>query len=156
MIIECAVEAGEWPDPQELEMLAAKALGAADLALPQGAEVSILFADDDFVQDLNARYREQDKPTNVLSFATNEGGGPISPLLGDIVVAQQTVAREAADQGKSFKDHLTHLLIHGFLHLLGYDHENDEEADKMENEERRILAKLAIADPYSVPDNDGA
>ncbi|MEL7272241.1 MAG: rRNA maturation RNase YbeY [Pseudomonadota bacterium] len=152
MEIECSVEAGEWPERAALEGLSEAALRAAASAvsheLPEGAEVSILFADDDFVQGLNSRYRGKDKPTNVLSFAANEGGGPATPLLGDIVLAQQTIAREAIDQNKTFDHHLTHLLVHGFLHLLGYDHETDADGTAMENKERQILATLSIADPY--------
>ncbi|MEM9734435.1 MAG: rRNA maturation RNase YbeY [Pseudomonadota bacterium] len=152
MEIECSIEAGDWPDEAALFGLSHTAVKAAASALGnkvlEGGEVSILFADDDFVQGLNSRYRGKDKPTNVLSFASNEGGGPITPLLGDIVLAQQTIAREALDQNKSFDHHLTHLLVHGFLHLLGYDHETEGEAEAMEDKERQILATLSIADPY--------
>lgn len=101
-------------------------------------------ADDKRVRALNARDRKQDKPTNVLSYPSGE-----RDFLGDIVLARQTVWREARSQGKEPADHLAHLVVHGTLHLLGYDHEASEaEAERMEARERRILAKLGIADPY--------
>jgi len=87
----------------------------------------------------------------VLSFAANEGGGPQTPLLGDIIVAFDTVKREAGEENKKFDHHLTHLLVHGFLHLLGYDHLNDREAERMETLEKNILADLGIDDPYADP-----
>jgi probable rRNA maturation factor len=98
------------------------------------------------VRALNARDRKKDKPTNVLSYPAGEGG-----FLGDIVLARQTVWREARLQKKTPADHLSHLVVHGTLHLLGYDHETGEaDAERMEALERRVLAKLGIADPYRV------
>ena len=117
--------------------------------LPDGTEVSLLFTDDAQVQALNKQWRDRDKPTNVLSFAANEGSGPQTPMLGDIVLAHETIAREAIEQGKTFDDHLTHLIIHGFLHLIGFDHIDDDEAETMEQLEREICASLGIADPYT-------
>ncbi len=151
--IDCAVEAGDWPDLTTCQSFAERAVDAAvallNEPLPDNAEVSLLFADDSTVQVLNARWRDQDKPTNVLSFAVNEGHGATSPMLGDIILAQQTIAREAVEQAKAFEDHLSHLIVHGFLHLMGYDHINDEDAEIMENLERKICASLGIADPYA-------
>lgn len=152
MIIDCAFDT-QWPAPEaSLEQLAVTAIRAAADCLPEDvepdSEVSLLFTDDAQVQQLNAQWRQIDKPTNVLSFAAREAGGPPTPVLGDVVLARQTIAREAQEQDKSFEDHLTHLIIHGFLHLLGFDHESDDEAEEMEQLERQVLASLGIADPY--------
>ena len=106
--------------------------------------LTIALADDRRVRALNARDRRKDKPTNVLSYPSGE-----RDFLGDVVLARQTVWREAKSQGKTAADHLSHLVVHGTLHLLGYDHETSEaDAERMEALERRILAKLGIADPY--------
>ena len=127
------------------EALATKAVNAALANEPvvDGAEVSLLFTDDAQIRQLNRDHRGKDEPTNVLSFET---GDPV--LLGDIVLAFETVQREAVEQNKSFVDHTTHLIVHGALHLLGHDHEIDTEADEMEDQERQILSGLGIADPY--------
>ena len=107
-------------------------------------ELGITLADDETVRVLNRDHRGQDKPTNVLSYPSGE-----RDFLGDMVLARQTVWREAREQRKSAADHFTHLVVHGTLHLLGYDHETGEaDAERMEALERRILAKLGIADPY--------
>jgi probable rRNA maturation factor len=130
-------------------------LESADLVV----EVSIRFTDDDEVKALNAGYRSKDKPTNVLSFPMIDGDllGSISGadngevLLGDIVLAQGVCAREAADKGVPVEAHATHLVVHGALHLLGYDHETGEEdAEAMEAIERRALAAIGIPDPYAI------
>ncbi len=112
-------------------------------------EVSVVLTDDAAIRRLNRDWRHIDKPTNVLSFpaAVLENGAP-EPLLGDIVIAYETVARESAEEHKPFLHHLAHLAVHGFLHLMGYDHETDSQADAMEGLERDILAGLGIADPY--------
>ena len=98
-----------------------------------------------------AEWRDKDKATNVLSFPAFplEPGGMPGPMLGDIVIARETVEREALELEKSFEDHLTHLLVHGFLHLFGYDHMDEEEAEEMESLETRILAVLGLSDPYA-------
>jgi probable rRNA maturation factor len=121
------------------------AVAAARLA--QHCELSVNFTDDATIRELNAQWRGIDKPTNVLSFETP---GPLARRLslGDIVIAHETTAREAQEQGKSFEAHLTHLIIHGFLHLIGYDHQSPREAEEMEALERRIAASLGLADPY--------
>ena len=141
--------------PALLERAARAALaGAADAAGPGGAqEVSFLLADDARVRRLNRDYRGQDKATNVLSFPAEDdlapGGADAGPrLLGDVVLALETLEREAAAHAKSLPDHLSHLAVHGVLHLLGYDHEEAREAARMERLETRILAGLGIADPY--------
>lgn len=110
-------------------------------------ELSVNFTDDAAIRELNAKWRGFDKPTNVLSFET-PGDLSTKPALGDIVVAYETVEREAREQDKRFAHHLTHLLIHGFLHLIGYDHQIPREADEMEALERRIAATLGLPDPY--------
>jgi probable rRNA maturation factor len=138
------------------------AAALADCAddLPEGpldrVEISLVFADDAMVQSLNRQYRGQDRPTNVLSFAAMDGeedgllsDGPL--LLGDVVLAFETTSREAEAEAKALSDHLSHLLVHGVLHLLGYDHQDDVEAEEMEDRERAILAGLGIADPYAAP-----
>ena len=106
---------------------------------------------DDRIAELNRQWRGKSGPTNVLSFPLVEltPGAEMPPMLGDIVIAFETVAREAQEQEKPFVDHLTHLLVHGLLHLVGYDHMNDDEAETMEALERRILQRLAIPDPYA-------
>jgi probable rRNA maturation factor len=129
--------------------------GRARPAAPAGAEASVVLADDATVQALNRDYRGQDKPTNVLSFANLEDarapdlpdGEPV--LLGDVVLARETVLAEAQAQAKTAGDHLSHLCVHGLLHLMGYDHMAEAEAETMEALERRVLAGLGIADPYA-------
>jgi len=153
--IDVMVEAGDWPALAELEALARDAVAAAlaetgDEA-PDGTELSLVFSDDAQIRTLNAQWRDKDKPTNVLSFPAFpfKRGAPLPPLLGDIILAAETVARESVLEGKPLAHHITHLVIHGFLHLLGYDHETDAEAEEMEAVERRALARLAIPDPYA-------
>jgi rRNA maturation RNase YbeY len=111
---------------------------------PKGESFAALFTSDEAVKALNAQWRGKDMPTNVLSFPAPETAG----TLGDIALAYETCAREADEQGKTLKDHATHLLVHGLLHLLGYDHEADDDAAEMEGLEKDILAGLGIADPY--------
>ncbi|MEM1365061.1 MAG: rRNA maturation RNase YbeY [Pseudomonadota bacterium] len=127
---------------------------AAKLALPvkTPTEVSFVFTTDDAIAQLNAEYRGKEGSTNVLSFPLVQiaVGDPIPPMLGDVVMALGVVTSEAADAGIEVRDHILHLLIHGLLHLIGHDHETDEEAELMENEERRLLASVGIADPYAV------
>ncbi len=153
--IEIAVEAGDWPPEDELRAVAERAIAAAlavlrdgsgppPRALAEGTELSILFTDDAAVQKLNAAWRGKDKPTNVLSFPQASG-----PLLGDVILAAETVRDEAALAQKPLRDHMAHLIVHGFLHLIGYDHEADAEAEAMEAVEREALARMGIADPYA-------
>ncbi|MBL0164373.1 MAG: rRNA maturation RNase YbeY [Xanthomonadales bacterium] len=112
------------------------------------SELSIRLADADEGHSLNRQYRQRDYPTNVLSFPVELPAGVKLPLLGDLVICAPVVAREAHEQGKSLRDHHAHMTVHGTLHLLGYDHENDDDATRMESLERKILAALGIADPY--------
>jgi probable rRNA maturation factor len=151
MIIDIEVEDDGWQALAEVEELARKAVKAAVSAAGRGGDVFVLFASDAEVRAMNRQWRSQDKATNVLSFPAASAmplpKGEMVPL-GDVVLAYETVAREATEQGKPLADHATHLIVHGTLHLLGYDHETDAEADDMENLERKILAGLGIADPY--------
>lgn len=158
MAVDVAVsrEAGDWSDDSEwLAERAALAALAVTYDEDEGpAELSVVLADDALVHRLNREYRGKDKPTNVLSFALTEAEEPElgedAPLmLGDVILAWETVVREAAEQGKTPADHMVHLVVHGVLHLLGYDHETDDEAEEMEDLEVQVLATLGIADPYA-------
>lgn len=129
----------------------AAAVAESGVALLAGAELCIHLSDDARVRELNARWRGLDKSTNVLSFpAAPPAGVATARLLGDVVLAFETVAREAAEDNKPLPDHFRHLVAHGFLHLLGYDHEGAADAERMEAMETRILARLGVADPYRV------
>ena len=115
----------------------------------EGGDVSLCLADDAALRALNLSWRGIDKPTNVLSFPAAPRRPGEAPTLGDITLAYETLAREAEDLGVSLADHYRHLLVHGFLHLIGYDHETDAEAERMEALETRILTRLGVADPYA-------
>jgi probable rRNA maturation factor len=147
-LIDVEIEDPAWseatPDAETLVRAAGEAALAAE-DFVQGA-VTILLADDEAVRDLNARFRGKDYATNVLSFPA-----PPNPEdhLGDIALAYGVCAREAQEQGKSLQAHLQHLVVHGVLHLLGYDHEIETEAEDMEGLERAVLAELGVADPYA-------
>jgi len=153
-LVDLTVDAGEWPPEDELAAIVARATQAtvSELGIrpPEGCELGVLFTDDDSIAALNGQWRDKDKPTNVLSFPSGmpSAAGQLPPLLGDIVLASQTINAEAALDAKPFEHHLSHLIVHGLLHLLGHDHEDDAEADAMEALERRVLARLAIPDPY--------
>ena len=116
--------------------------------LAQDCEVSVTLCDDAAIRALNAQWRGQDKATNVLSFPT-PGDLAAKPLLGDIIVAYETVMREAQEMAKPVRDHVAHMLAHGFLHLIGYDHETAAEAERMEALERKIATALGFPDPYA-------
>jgi probable rRNA maturation factor len=147
--IDVRIEAGKWPSRAKLTTLAGRSLAAAVAkARPKLApepELSLLFTDDAHIRVLNRQYRGKDKPTNVLSFPAPKSFGP---QLGDLVLAAETIAAEAKREAVTLDDHLVHLVVHGFLHLLGYDHEIEREAVAMERLETAILAGLGIADPY--------
>jgi probable rRNA maturation factor len=132
-----------------VESCIARPEGRASLTAPYGAVVSLCLADDAALRALNLRWRGLDKPTNVLSFpsASPRSAGGATPL-GDVALAFETLEREAAELGLALADHYRHLVAHGFLHLIGYDHETDAEAERMEALETRILARLGAADPY--------
>ena len=149
--VEISRNAEGWPDALDAraEEAVRAALKLSKAKVSGGAELSIVLADDAEQQVLNRDWRGIDKTTNVLSFPQIEPFGPVSGLLGDIILARETLVREADEQGVSFEDHFTHLVVHGFLHLLGYDHVDDAEALVMEGLETQILASLGVADPYS-------
>ena len=157
---DCLVEDVRWSRIDDVQAFVEKVINQAhhyvlvheDVAILEGSEVSLVFADNESVQELNAVHRDKDKPTNVLSFPIDEDADPLGPLLGDIIFAYETVEHEADEIGVAFEDHLTHLCIHGFLHLLGYDHIVPDEAEKMEAVEIAILAEMQINNPYSGSD----
>jgi probable rRNA maturation factor len=148
-MIEVEVEDAEWtralPDAAPLARAAAKAALSQAGAPRDRDHLVVLLTDDETVHALNARFRGRDKPTNVLSFPAATTAGP---HLGDIALACAVCVREADEQGKRLADHLQHLVVHGALHLLGYDHLAEAEAEVMEALERRILAGLGAPDPY--------
>ena len=158
-LVDTVIEDDRW-QAVGLAKLAEKACKATlrDLDLDPGEhEIALLGCDDARIAALNADFRGKPVPTNVLSWPSedltpdDDGGDPLEPEdaeLGDIAIAYDTCTREAADQGKPFADHVTHLLVHGCLHLLGYDHVSDKDAARMEGLEVQILAKLGIQDPY--------
>ena len=149
-----------WGDAVDWEALAAAAAGAAAQVAPEIAHpemlVSVVFADDDEVHALNRQWRAKDKPTNVLSFPmlsrdeVLRANMDAPAMLGDLILAHGVCVREAAEKGVSPADHTSHLIVHGLLHLAGYDHETGEvEAEEMEALERKALALLGLADPYA-------
>ena len=167
MMIEIALEADEeWDSSSSWERLARRSAEAAiaESAFPELAEsdraveVSVTLTGNEQVRALNSRWRGKDKPTNVLSFpmadeldfARANVDGP-ELLLGDVILARGVCEDEAAEKGVRFEDHTAHLLVHGTLHLLGYDHGNDAAAADMEAREVRALKRLGIANPYEVP-----
>jgi probable rRNA maturation factor len=158
LVVDVVHEAGDW-DP--LDAAAASVRAAADaLAAELGiaaSEACLALSSDAAVEALNATYRGKQGPTNVLSFpagpAIEAGAGTQTEqparFLGDLVLASETVAREARDLGLAFEHHLQHLVVHGLLHLLGYDHQTDADAEVMEALEVRVLARIGVADPYA-------
>lgn len=161
LIADVRIEAGPWGEPAIVEALVQRAVTAAaalaDAEIEEDAEVSVLLTDDARIRVLNREHRGFDKPTNVLSFPQDDPDAEAyGPLLGDIVVAHETVAREAIDGGLPFSHHLTHMVVHGFLHLVGYDHLHDDEAEEMERLETAILSGLGIPDPYADVPIEGA
>ncbi|MBP1851304.1 putative rRNA maturation factor [Rhizobium halophytocola] len=155
-----AIEAEGWPSEAVLLAQSNAVLETAlrylierqEQPFPKTApELSLVFTDDRQIREINGEWRGMDKPTNVLSFPAFPvlPGGMPGPMLGDIVFARETLEREAVDLDKPFDEHLSHLLVHGFLHLFGYDHMNDGEALVMETLETEILAELGLADPYA-------
>ena len=139
--------------PEGLEAVAEKAILEAlrqSAAKVTGAsEIAVVLTSDAEQRELNRDWRKIDKTTNVLSFPQIDPFGPVSGLLGDITLARETLEREAKDQGVTFEAHFTHLVVHGFLHILGHDHLEEAQAVTMEALETKILATLGIADPYA-------
>lgn len=154
--VEIVVEAPAWERLGEAEDVVRRAIAAAAAAVGdgdlQGAGVCVLLSDDEAIAKLNLRWRGLDKATNVLSFPAPAGGPPPGEAqapLGDIAIAYGTLMREAGEGGKSAAAHLAHLVVHGFLHLVGYDHLEEDDAECMESLERDILARIGVADPYA-------
>jgi probable rRNA maturation factor len=157
--IDIATPMRQWtdllPDVEDLVRSAATAAWrASGDGTAAAVEISVVLADDAMVRMLNRDHRGKDKPTNVLSFPIGTAGGvdAAPTMLGDVVLACETVMAEAAAQGKSVADHLRHLVVHGVLHLTGHDHEDDAEAERMERLETRVLADLGVGDPYQYGD----
>ena len=154
---EILVVADCWRDEPEADAVIQRAIAAAADAVDDDvaeAEIAVMLTDDSGIRTLNSNWRGIDKPTNVLSFpalqperAPKPGDAP--RMLGDIAIAYETMRREADEEQKPFDHHLSHLAVHGFLHLIGYDHEKDDDAEVMESLEREILAQLGIPDPYA-------
>lgn len=163
-LVEALIDAGDWSgvDVQALSEDAARVALVEAGVDPARCEISLLFTDDAAIAELNARFRGKDKPTNVLSWPAfdlapeADGAAPPPPPLapdgrtpiGDIALAAGTVAQEARERNLALPHHVAHLIVHGVLHLLGYDHETSAGAEAMESVERAALAKLGIADPY--------
>ena len=147
--IEVMVDSARWKEPRKVRSIVRRAVAraAATTRSTQGAELAIVLTDDSAMRVLNRDWRGVDKATNVLSFPAKKCRGP-KPHLGDIVLAFETIAREAKSEHKPFAHHVAHLAVHGFLHLVGYDHERDADALEMEQTERDILRQLKIPDPY--------
>jgi probable rRNA maturation factor len=153
---EVLVVADGWQSEPDAEAVIRRAIAtAAEMADADTgeAEIAVMLTDDAGIRTLNNNWRGIDKPTNVLSFPALPPTGPAGPddaprMLGDIAIAFETTRREADDEQKPFDHHLGHLAVHGFLHLIGYDHETDDDAEAMETLETEILAQLGIPDPY--------
>jgi probable rRNA maturation factor len=153
VVVEISVPCALWRGLPRSRPLARETIAAcvaeSGFDPPDRKEIGLRLTSDEEVRGLNARWRGRDEPTNVLSFPTAPAGiagGP--PMLGDIALAYETLAREAGEAGVPLADHYRHLVAHGFLHLIGYDHQTGEQAERMEQLERRILARLGAADPY--------
>jgi probable rRNA maturation factor len=160
-ITEVLIVADCWQTEPDAEAVIQRAVAAAAEIARAGlgadfgeAELAVMLTDDSGIRTLNNNWRGIDKPTNVLSFPalppTGAGGPDDAPrMLGDIAIAYETTRKEADDEQKPFDHHLSHLAVHGFLHLIGYDHEKDHDAERMESLEQEILAQLGIPDPYA-------
>jgi probable rRNA maturation factor len=150
--IDISAESEGWTRIPDIEACVRRAAEAAmrDSEAPP-SEISVVLSDDEHIRELNKHHRNMDKPTNVLSFPPARMKPPAGAprFLGDIVLAYETVEREAREEEKPLENHITHLVVHGVLHLLGYDHEDEEEAEMMERRERQILSALGIPDPYA-------
>jgi probable rRNA maturation factor len=152
--IDIVRESPLWQEQAGIDVTLRRSIAEAAADVPaKGGELAIVLTDDARVRALNRAWRGIDKPTNVLSFPAKEAQAQGEPvLLGDIVIAYETTAREASADKKPFLHHLAHLTVHGFLHLRGYDHEDEDEAVAMEGIERAVLARLDVPDPYAARD----
>ena len=153
--IEVITRSTRWKRQPKASAIVKSAIFAAANALSTPpAELAIVLCNDSAIKTLNRDWRGKNAATNVLSFPAAMPGNKrhASPYIGDIVIAFETTAREALAEGKPFRLHLAHLAVHGFLHLLGYDHETERDAQEMERLERRIMAAMAIPDPYASRD----
>jgi probable rRNA maturation factor len=156
-ITEVLVVADCWQAEPDAETVIQRAIAAAAELITEDvgeSELAVMLTDDAGIRTLNGNWRGIDKPTNVLSFPALPPSGPRGPedaprMLGDIAIAYETTRGEADDEQKPFDHHLSHLAVHGFLHLIGYDHETDDDAETMETLEREILSQLGIPDPYA-------
>ena len=148
--IDIVIEAAVWNGQRSAKTVLRQAIAAAAAAMAgKPGELAIVLTDDAAIRKLNRTWRGKDEPTNVLSFAAPPSvSAAAPPQLGDIVIAYETTAREAAAEKKPFRHHLAHLAVHGFLHLAGHDHEDDNEAEAMERLEIAILARLKVPNPY--------
>ncbi len=154
VVCDVIVDEPRWSQKFEPELLVdvvvSKVIDTLSPELHPEAEVCFSFSNDKRVQELNALWRSKDTPTNVLSFPASHGDDlHSSPLLGDVIFAYETIEREAAQEGKPLVNHAAHMVVHGMLHLIGYDHESDTEALEMESLETRILTDLGYPDPWS-------
>jgi probable rRNA maturation factor len=146
--IDVLIESARWKQAEDIRPVARRAIRqAATLLATPAAELSLVLTDDAAIRVLNRAWRGVDAATNVLSFPTKRGADD-PMLIGDIVLAYQTIAAEARAERKPFAHHVAHLAVHGFLHLLGYDHIREQDAETMERLERDVLRRLAIPDPY--------
>ena len=153
--VEILTESPLWDTEAQAAATVRRALAAAAAATLTAGEVAVVLADDASIRALNRTWRGLDKPTNVLSFPVPGGDTTGRPrVLGDIVLGHETLRREAAAEGKRFEHHLAHVAVHGFLHLLGYDHETESEAETMERLECTILGGLGVSDPYAPRDSE--
>jgi probable rRNA maturation factor len=142
--LQIACDFDDLPSYEQFELWASKAL----LPYHDSPELTILIADEAQSQELNSQYRGKDKSTNVLSFPFEAPPGIDLPLVGDLIICPQVVKRESIEQEKSFHEHFAHMVIHGCLHLLGFDHINEQDAKEMESLEKEFLAEIGISDPY--------
>jgi probable rRNA maturation factor len=147
--VDVVIQSRRWHRIPHAAKLVRRVLTAATPARVGNAELSVILTNDRAMSAINLKWRGRDAPTNVLSFPTPARKRGAPRHLGDIVIAYETTAREAREAKTPFDHHLAHLTVHGFLHLLGYDHELDPEAEAMERRERRILARLGVPDPYA-------
>ena len=154
--VDIVIESSLWKAQREAEALLRRAIiAAASTVSATEGELAVVLTDDTAIRALNRDWRRKDSATNVLSFPASDAGGAggAPRLLGDIVIAYETTEREARAERKPFAHHLAHLAVHGFLHLAGYDHAEDDEADAMERLETAILARLHVPDPYRARGN---